>query len=31
MTSLIYEIRHFKLSTSDAIINIAVSFSLCFA
>ena len=31
MTSLIYDKRHFELSTGDGIINIAVSFSLRFA
>ena len=31
MTSLIYDIRHFELSTGDGIIHIAVSFSLRFA
>ena len=31
MTSLIYDKRHFELSTDDVIMNIAVSFSLCFA
>ena len=31
MTSLIYDKRHFKLSTGDVIIHIAVSFSLRFA
>ena len=28
MTSLIYDKRHFELSTGDAVMNIAVSFSL---
>ena len=31
MTSLIYDKRHFELSTGDIIMNIAVSFSLRFA
>ena len=31
MTSLIYDKRHFELSIGDAIMNIAVSFSLRFA
>ena len=31
MTSLIYDKRHFELSTGDVIMNIAVSFSLHFA
>ena len=32
MTSLIlYDIRHFELSTGDVIMTIAVSFSLSFA
>ena len=31
MTSLILCIRHVGLSTGDVIMNIAVSFSLCFA
>ena len=31
MTSLIYDERHFELSTGDEIMNIAVSFSLRFA
>ena len=31
MTSLIYDKRHFELSTGDVIMNIAVSFSLRFA
>ena len=31
VTSLIYDKRHFELSTGDGIINIAVSFSLRFA
>ena len=31
MTSLIYDKRHFKSSTGDVIMNIAVSFSLRFA
>ena len=31
MTSLFYDKRRFELSTSDVIINIAVSFSLRFA
>ena len=31
MTSLIYDKRHFELSTDDVIMNIAVSFSLRFA
>ena len=31
MTSLILDKRHFELSTGDAIMNIAVSFSLRFA
>ena len=31
MTSLIYDKRHFELSTGDVITNIAVSFSLRFA
>ena len=31
MTSLFYDKRHFELSTDDAIINNAVSFSLRFA
>ena len=30
MTSLIYDKRHFELSTGDGIINIAVLFSLRF-
>ena len=29
--TLIYDKRHFELSTGDAIMNIAVSFSLLFA
>ena len=31
MKSLIYDKRRFELSTGDAIMNIAVSFSLRFA
>ena len=31
VTSSIYDKRHFELSTGDAIMNIAVSFSLRFA
>ena len=31
MTSLIYNKRHFELSTGDIIVNITVSFSLRFA
>ena len=31
MTSLIYDKRHFEVSTGDVIISIAVSFSLRFA
>ena len=31
MTSLIYDKRHFELSTGDVITDIAVSFSLHFA
>ena len=31
MTSLIYDKRHFELSTGDAIMNITVSFTLRFA
>ena len=31
MTSLINDKRHFELSTGDAIMNVAVSFSLLFA
>ena len=31
MTSLIYNKRHFELSSGDIITNIAVSFSLRFA
>ena len=31
MTSLIYDKRHFELSTGDAVMNIPVSFSLRFA
>ena len=30
MTPLIYDKRHFELSPGDVIMNIAVSFSLCF-
>ena len=31
MTSLIYDKRHFELSTGDVIMNISESFSLRFA
>ena len=31
MTSLIYDKRHFELSTADRIVKIAVSFPLRFA
>ena len=31
MTSLILLLRHFELSTADAIMNITVSFSIGFA
>ena len=31
MTSLIYDKRHFELSTDDVKMNVAVSFSLRFA
>ena len=31
MTSLIYDKRHFELSTGNAIMDIVVSFSLRFA
>ena len=31
MTPLTYDKRHFELATAAVIMNIAVSFSLCFA